>query len=171
MSYVQFIGLLQKDSSIQEISYACIYIPYYYNNAPLKRYHIDQMCGQQQPSLLMIVPYKCKKWSNTCIKKIFCFLPQLLHCHCFTQFFRSLYPDMEHLLFLRPLKYSSYNWQDAFSMISKIHPPIPAQTMFDILLTSLCSLPATHWGIYPLGLILFLVPGEALQLRSIWWIC
>jgi len=59
----------------------------------------------------------------------------------------------------------------AFPMISKIHPSMPAQTMFDIILTSLCSLPATHWGIYPLGLILFLVPGEALQLRSIWWIC
>ena len=40
-----------------------------------------------------------------------------------------------------------------FPMISKIRPSMPAQTMFDIILTSFCSLPATHWGIYPLGLI------------------
>jgi len=37
-------------------------------------------------------------------KKI-CFLPQLLHCHCFTQFFSSLSPDMEHLFFLWLVKF------------------------------------------------------------------
>jgi len=37
-------------------------------------------------------------------KKI-CFLPQLLLCHCFTQFFGSLSPDMEHLLFLWSVKF------------------------------------------------------------------
>ena len=55
-------------------------------------------------------------------------------------------------------------------MIRKIHPSMLAQLMFAILLTSLCSLPATDGVIYPLGLILFWVPGYALQLMPIWWI-